>query len=109
MQQEMGLLKEEVLATQSTGPPIIVHDQRVDLAAVEEIWRGRIEEVSSERQILIEKVGLWERKYEELYSLFEAKLESKEETINLLSLKISNLEMGRSRSNCACYYQPRHC
>jgi len=39
----------------------------------------------------VDKVSLWEKRYEELKCLFEAKLNSKEETINLMHLKINNL------------------
>jgi hypothetical protein len=55
--------------------------------------------------VLIEKVAMWERKYEELRFLFEAKLESKEETINLLNLKMSNLEIARPHCQYSCQHR----
>ena len=56
------------------APPLVVHEPKVDLAAVEDVWRCKVEELSAEKEMLIDKVGIWERKFDELRSLFEAKL-----------------------------------
>lgn len=82
MQLEMMRVREEVLTC-----------HQKDLTG----W----ETIIAEREVLLEKVQLWESRYEELRCLFEAKLSSKEETINLLTLKIGNLEMG-PRKICHC-------
>jgi hypothetical protein len=87
MYQEMMILKEKVITQRVTFAP----EPTIDIGAVEEVWRVKVEHMSEEREVLIEKVAMWERKYEELRYLFEAKIESKEETINLLNLKLSNL------------------
>ena len=56
------------------APPLVVHEPKVDLPAVEDVWRCKVEELSAEKEMLIDKVGIWERKFDELRSLFEAKL-----------------------------------
>lgn len=84
MQLEMMRVREEVLTC-----------HQKDLTG----W----ETIIAEREVLLEKVQLWESRYEELRCLFEAKLSSKEETINLLTLKIGNLEMG-PRKICHCIW-----
>jgi hypothetical protein len=45
-------------------PPFVVRDAGYDIEAIEHVWRCKVEELSSERQILIEKVSRWERSYE---------------------------------------------
>lgn len=59
MQQEMMYLKEEVLASQPIPAPMIVHEPTVDIAAIEDVWRCKVEEVAADRQILLEKDQLW--------------------------------------------------
>jgi hypothetical protein len=62
MQQEMLMLKQQVLSQPALPAPVLMGPM-VDVGAIEDVWRLRLEEVGGEREVLIEKVSLWERRY----------------------------------------------
>lgn len=53
------ILKEKLLNQRV----IISPEPSIDVGAIEEIWRVKVEQISEEREVLIEKVAMWERKY----------------------------------------------
>ena len=94
MQEELTLLRESLVAQRVPVPiPVLPPlDPAIDIAAIEEGWRHKVDGLLSDKQILIERLDEVQERFKELRILYETKLETKEEEINYLKVNLMKIE-----------------